>query len=157
VRSIPQNDVSYVGKFNIEAIAGSLGYLEKRCARMRYAAFRAQGYPIGSWIVESAHQTEVHARRRGAGLLCARAKVLLSVRGLEGTDRWAEVWPVLTTRFARLAGGTGPAAPSSPSQGPAPAVPMSTVAASAPHRTGPRCPAANYPWHRLPIGQSCSA
>jgi hypothetical protein len=79
--------------------AGSLGYLEKRCTQMRYVAFRAQGYPVGSGIVESAHQTAVHARRRSAGLLRARAHVLLSVWGLEGTDRWADVWPVLTTRL----------------------------------------------------------
>ena len=46
----------------METIAKALAYLEKRVGQLRYAAFRAQGYPIGSGIVESANKLVVEAR-----------------------------------------------------------------------------------------------
>ena len=42
-------------------------YLEKRLDMLRYAAFRAGGYPIGRGIVESANKVVIESRLKGAG------------------------------------------------------------------------------------------
>ncbi|HEX2187062.1 MAG TPA: ISKra4 family transposase, partial [Chloroflexota bacterium] len=46
----------------------SLSYLEKRQEQIRYAEFRAAGYPIASGAVESANKLVVEARLKGAGM-----------------------------------------------------------------------------------------
>ena len=46
-----------------------LVYLEKREAQMQYPAFQAQGWPIGSGVVESANKLVVEARLKGGGAL----------------------------------------------------------------------------------------
>ena len=73
----------------------SLAYLEKRQAQLAYATFQAQGYPIGSGIVESANKTVVEARLKGAGMHWAREHVnpLLALRTIACSDRWEEAWP----------------------------------------------------------------
>lgn len=43
------------------------GYFRNNAARMRYAAYRAAGYPMGSGTVERGAHTIMHARRRRAG------------------------------------------------------------------------------------------
>jgi hypothetical protein len=72
-----------------------LGYLEPRRDHLAYAAFRAQGLPIGSGIVESAGKTVVEARLKGAGRRWAPASVnpLVALRGALGSGRWDERWP----------------------------------------------------------------
>ena len=84
-----------------DIIAGSLAYRDKRVEQMRYAQFRAAGYPIGSGIVESAHQTEVHARLKGAGMrwgergtdtMCHLRALLLC-----HADQWDHYWSASTS------------------------------------------------------------
>ncbi|MCC7023950.1 MAG: hypothetical protein IT338_14095 [Thermomicrobiales bacterium] len=60
-----------------------LGYLEPRRDQMCYAAFRAQGLPIGSGIVESANKTVVETRMKGAGRRWDEAHVnpMVTLRG----------------------------------------------------------------------------
>ncbi len=55
-------------------VQDSLTYLEPRAAQLRYAAFRAADYPIGSGSVESAHKLLVEARLKGAGMQWARPR-----------------------------------------------------------------------------------
>jgi len=51
-----------------KAICGNLAYLEKRKQQMQYPRFQAQGWPIGSGIVESGNKLVVEARLKGAGI-----------------------------------------------------------------------------------------
>ena len=56
--------------------------------------FQAQGWPIGSGMVESANKLVVEARLKGAGMHWSRASVnpLLALRNAVCNDRWAEAW-----------------------------------------------------------------
>jgi hypothetical protein len=55
-----------------EVVQQAPGYFRHNCARMRYAVFRAAGYPIGSGTVESGGKNVVHARMRRPGRGWAR-------------------------------------------------------------------------------------
>jgi len=78
-------------------------YLEKRLDMLRYAAFRAGGYPIGSGIVESANKVLVEARLKGAGKHWARQNVdaLLALRCAAANKRWQTTWPKVSTAMRR--------------------------------------------------------
>ena len=71
------------------------GYLASRRAQLRYARFRAAGYPIGSGIVESANKLIVEERLKGRGMHWARHNVnpLVCLRCLVGNGRWDTAWP----------------------------------------------------------------
>jgi hypothetical protein len=75
----------------------TLGYLEKRRAQIRYAEFRARGYPIGSGAVESANKLLVEVRLKGSGMHWAPRHVnpMLALRTIVCNDRWDEAWPQL--------------------------------------------------------------
>src|SRR6185436_1327258 len=79
---------------SVPLIAENLMYLEKRQAQMQYPDFQAQGWPIGSGMVESANKLVVEARLKGAGMHWSRASVnpLLALRNAVCNDRWAEAW-----------------------------------------------------------------
>jgi len=82
-------------------LTDSLDYLTKRADMLRYAEFRAMGYPIGSGIVESANKLVVEARLKGAGMHWAPEHVnpLLALRGMACSDRWEEAWPQLVRQW----------------------------------------------------------
>jgi hypothetical protein len=84
-----------------EVVAGSLAYLAKRRAQIRYAEFVAQGYPIGSGAVESANKLVVEARLKGAGMHWAPEHVnpLVALRTVVCSDRWDEAWPQISDRL----------------------------------------------------------
>jgi hypothetical protein len=84
-----------------EQRATALGYLEPRLAQLQYPTFRAQGYPIGSGIVESANKVVVQDRLKGSGMHWAPASVnpLLALRTVVCADRWDEAWPQISTRL----------------------------------------------------------
>jgi hypothetical protein len=75
-------------------VSEALAYLDKRVAQLQYPAFRAQGWPIGSGIVESANKPLVEARLKGAGMHWARPNVtpLLVLRNAACNDRWDAMW-----------------------------------------------------------------
>jgi len=75
-------------------VAENLAYLDKRVAQMQYPSFQAQGWPIGSGMVESANKLVVEARLKGSGMHWSRASVnpLLALRNAVCNDRWAEAW-----------------------------------------------------------------
>jgi hypothetical protein len=85
----------------LAVITDSLEYLHKRAAMLRYAAFRALGYPIGSGAVESANKLVVEARLQGSGMHWAPAHVnpLLALRGMACSGRWEEGWPQLVHQW----------------------------------------------------------
>ncbi|OGO67800.1 MAG: hypothetical protein A2Z49_00440 [Chloroflexi bacterium RBG_19FT_COMBO_56_12] len=82
-------------KPDVEAITNNLTYLEKRREHMRYPAFQAQGWPIGSGIVESGNKLVVEARLKGSGMHWAEGNVnpMLALRNIICSDRWKEDWP----------------------------------------------------------------
>jgi len=78
-------------------LASQLAYLETRVAQLQYPQFVADGWPIGSGIVESANKLVVEDRLKGAGMHWADANVnpLLALRNTVCNDRWEESWAVI--------------------------------------------------------------
>ena len=78
-------------------LASQLAYLETREAQLQYPHFIAEGWPIGSGMVESANKLVVEDRLKGAGMHWAEANVnpLLALRNAVCNDRWAECWEVI--------------------------------------------------------------
>ena len=79
----------------------TLAYLESRPDQLRYATFRAAGYPIGSGSVESANKLVVEARLKGSGMHWAPHHVnpMLALRTVTCNDRWDEAWPQSTAQL----------------------------------------------------------
>jgi hypothetical protein len=84
-----------------QAVSGNLAYLEKRKEQMQYPLFQAQGWPIGSGIVESGNKIVVEARLKGSGMHWAEEHVnpMLAIRNIICSDRWKEEWPKIETRL----------------------------------------------------------
>ena len=78
----------------VETLDRSLYYLRERREMIRYASFRAQGYPIGSGSVESAHKLVVQSRMKQAGMRWEPSHVnpMLAMRNLACNARWMEGW-----------------------------------------------------------------
>jgi len=78
-------------------LASQVAYLETRRAQLQYPQFVADGWPIGSGIVESANKLVVEDRLKGAGMHWAAANVnpILALRNAVCNDRWDEVWTVI--------------------------------------------------------------
>jgi len=74
-----------------------LAYLEKREAQLAYPQFVAEGWPIGSGMVESANKLVVEDRLKGAGMHWAEGNInpMLALRNAVCNDRWGEVWEVI--------------------------------------------------------------
>jgi hypothetical protein len=83
----------------------ALSYLTTRLAQVQYPTFRAQGYPIGSGIVESANKVVVQDRLKGSGMHWAPAHVdpMLALRTVVCADRWDEAWPQISARLRATA------------------------------------------------------
>ncbi len=136
-------------------VSGNLTYLEKRQDQLRYPLFQAQGWPIGSGIVESGNKLVVEARLKGAGMHWARAHVnpMLAIRNILCSDRWKQEWPKIAACLARA----------HPRSNPIPAV--AAVAFDRPSPPMPpqfRIPRSLYPakgpasnpWRRFKFGRS---
>jgi hypothetical protein len=78
-------------------LASHLAYLETREAQLQYPQFVAEGWPIGSGMVESANKLVVEDRLKGAGMHWADANVnpMLALRNAVCNDRWEECWTVI--------------------------------------------------------------
>jgi hypothetical protein len=78
-------------------LASQLAYLETREAQLQYPQFVADGWPIGSGMVESANKLVVEDRLKGAGMHWADVNVnpLLAFRNAVCNDRWEECWTVI--------------------------------------------------------------
>ena len=89
----------------MEAIASNLAYLEKRRAQIQYPQFQAEGWPIGSGIVESGNKLVVEARMKGSGMHWAEEHVnpMLAIRNVICSDRWKEEWPKIEARLCQQA------------------------------------------------------
>lgn len=76
-------------------VSANLAYLEKRENQMQYPYFQAQGWPIGSGIVESGNKLVVEARLKGSGMHWEENNVnsMLALRNILCSDRWKTEWP----------------------------------------------------------------
>jgi len=72
---------------------------------MQYPQFQAQGWPIGSGIVESGNKLVVEARMKGSGMHWAEAHVnpMLALRNVICSDRWKQEWPKIEARLRQQA------------------------------------------------------
>lgn len=80
-----------------------LAYLESRQAQLQYPQFVAEGWPIGSGMVESANKLVVEDRLKGAGMHWEEANVnpMLALRNAYCNARWAEAWRVIEQGLRR--------------------------------------------------------
>jgi hypothetical protein len=94
------------GHPQVEEVGERLTYLEKRVDQMQYPTYQAQGWPIGSGSVESAHKVVMQARLKGAGMHWQRTNVnpMLALRTAVCNDRWAEAWGALRNHQHRQRG-----------------------------------------------------
>ena len=139
------------------------GYFARRREQIRYAAFRAAGYPIGSGCVESANKLLVEARLKGAGMHWQRANVnaLLALRCLERNGRWNTAWPTLwqelrcqartRARQRRQRRQPLPVALLPPQPRPVPARAPAAQRATRPKLVVDGKPTADHPWRRMSI------
>jgi hypothetical protein len=83
------------------AVSGNLAYLKKRELQIQYPRFQANGWPIGSGIVESGNKLVVEVRLKGSGMHWAEQHVnpMLALRNIECSGRWKEDWPKIETRL----------------------------------------------------------
>ena len=88
---------------DIQGISSNLAYLKKRKAQLQYPLFQAQGWPIGSRIVESGNKLVVEARLKGAGMHWAEEHVnpMLAIRNILCSGRWKEEWPKIESRLRK--------------------------------------------------------
>lgn len=94
---LPQLRTLVAAEPNNSELVSSLAYLESREAQMEYPRFLAEGWPIGSGMVESANKLVVEERLKGAGMHWAEGSInpLLALRNAVCNDRWEEQWAVI--------------------------------------------------------------
>jgi hypothetical protein len=86
-----------------QTVIGNLAYLKKREKQIQYPTFQAQGWPIGSGIVESGNKLVVEARMKGSGMHWAERHVnpMLALRNIVCSERWKEDWPKIEARIRK--------------------------------------------------------
>lgn len=86
-----------------EILSCNLAYLKKRKAQIQYPLFQAQGWPIGSGMVESGNKLVVQARLKGAGMHWAEEHVnpMLGLRNVLCSGRWKQDWPTIEARLRK--------------------------------------------------------
>ena len=161
----------------VETLDKSLHYLRERQEMMRYASFRAQGYPIGSGSVESANKLVVQSRMKQAGMRWGpnHVNAMLAMRNLACNDRWTEGWDAIRSMWrkqevaARAQRAVRPCAsgqsassasptvlaPAEPPSSSEPSPPPLTPTKPSPHHSVPAPsepralrPAPTHPWRR---------
>jgi hypothetical protein len=151
-------------------IGAAHGYLASRRAQLRYASFRAAGYPIGSGIVESANKLIVEARLKGRGMHWARASVtpLVCLRCLVGNGRWDATWPAVWERVRQDTRAAALQRRAQRGLRVVPVIPSAPITAPAPRMDAPAPPArpklvvngkptAEHPWRKHDLRSRVSA
>ena len=84
-------------------IASALVYFRRNRHRMRYAALRAQGLPIGSGVVEAACKTLVTQRMKRSGMRWRHdgGQAILTLRAWAQSDRFNRAWNLLAATYKR--------------------------------------------------------
>lgn len=84
-------------------LQAELTYFCNHRQQMHYAAYRDQGLPIGSGVVEAACKTLVTQRLKGSGMRwsIAGGQAILTLRSLSQSDRWEQGWDLLRTSYVK--------------------------------------------------------
>jgi hypothetical protein len=145
-----------------QAISANLAYLKKREQQIQYPRFQADGWPIGSGIVESGNKLVVEMRLKGSGMHWANQNVnsMLALRNLECGGRWREDWPKIEIHLRQNAHKQGSKLhqsrikPVSANQSEAPSIALPIVPVALPQKpTKPKDPK-NNPWRKFKVGKA---
>jgi hypothetical protein len=133
-----------VEQLHVPVVVENLAYLEKRVVQMQYGEFQAQGWPIGSGVVESGNKLVVEARLKGAGMHWARASVnpMLTLRNAVCNDRWTEAWQQSSEQIRRVGLVRRVVTPKRQSEGTEPSAPVVPAVSEPPKAT------AQHPWRQ---------
>lgn len=84
-----------------EKVATEHEYFKKNRHRMRYAEMKAQGFPIGSGVVEAACKTLVTQRMKQSGMRWTAdgGQAILTVRGWTQSERFDRAWALLAATY----------------------------------------------------------
>jgi len=83
-----------------EALRKERKYFQNQRERMDYAAYLAQGLPIGSGVVEAACKTLATQRMKRSGMSWGEGKqAVLTIRSLQQSKRWARGWELAAASF----------------------------------------------------------
>ena len=80
-----------------KVLADNVRYFDNNASRMRYDAYRRQGYPIGSGVVESGCKHVIAQRMKITASMSwsrGRAETLLQLRCLVRSGQWDAFWPL---------------------------------------------------------------
>jgi hypothetical protein len=77
-----------------EAVEKELAYLVGNLSRMQYGTFRAQGFFIGSRVIEAGCKTVIGARCKQSGMFWGKAGAenILALRCIHSSRRLNEFW-----------------------------------------------------------------
>ena len=91
---IKQTRQECAGKPQAEAVEKELGYFVRNVARMQYGSFRANGYFIGSGVVEAGCKTVIGGRCKQSGMFWSKpgAENILAFRCIHSSRRLDEFW-----------------------------------------------------------------
>jgi hypothetical protein len=136
----------------VEAVRIAHQYLIKRLDQIRYAGFRARGYPVGSGIVESANKGVVEQRLKGRGRHWAPANVnpILGLRCASASQRWDASWQTalngMRHEYRPHANRHCSATPAKPPSPPPPVLPGPVTAPPSQPKTVNGIPTIHHPW-----------
>jgi hypothetical protein len=84
-----------------DKIRQTLSYFRKHRRRMQYATLKAQGFMIGSGVVEAACKTLVTQRLKNSGMRWsgAGAQAILTPRGWDQSERFDQAWALIAATF----------------------------------------------------------
>jgi hypothetical protein len=148
-----------------QAVSGNLAYLKKREQQIQYPRFQADGWPIGSGIVESGNKLVVEVRLKGSGMHWAERHVnsMLALRNIECSGRWREDWPKIETHLrqhtnqqsSQLHQSRIKPVPLSQAEAPAIALPTAqAVPVSLPNEPIKQKDPKNNPWRKFKFGRA---
>lgn len=129
------------------------GYLQTRLPQLAYADFTAQGFPIGSGIVESANKLVVETRMKGPGMHWQEDNVdpMLALRSALCSRTWDERWASLSRHQRQAARRSHPRPTPSTPPPPPKAVKSAAPPSSPPQRIKTIVngkPTIDHPWKR---------
>jgi len=99
---IVQTRQECLGKSRAGAVEKELGYFVNNTTRMQYGTFRAQGFFIGSGVVEAGCKTVIGARCKQSGRFWgeAGAENILALRCIQSSRRLNEFWQARLNTYA---------------------------------------------------------
>jgi hypothetical protein len=91
---IQETQQACIGQPQAQAVAQELGYFKRNVERMQYGTFRAQGYFIGSGVVEAGCKTVIGARCKQSGMFWSKpgAENILALRCIHSSRRLDDFW-----------------------------------------------------------------